>query len=676
MFTVIPDWLKRLFRKSSNPYPKSLGKRLTWRIMLVLFVVMGIPAVVVSDLGYEATYLFLGKMLDDWADNRRQSVRRFTSDIQVATVNTVPQLEENLDNPDKMLKLMERMVQLNPEINSCGISFKENYYPKKGRAFCPYASRRDSTIVVESLGGADHSYLHAEWFTEALQADSGYWSKPFFSNNKEKTPTVAYMVPIRDKNRQTVAVLGVDVSLTSLSQDLLRDSLFITTFHKEDSAEWQSHYDLYIFLIDQQGNYLTHPDNKRIVKGNILTKAKESNDSTYQHLARQMVAGETQDWDDLYTEPMMIDGCESIVFYKAIDECHWTVAIVMPSIVFKIVGYLFGGFLFLLIFIALIIVSFVGYHLIRQGVMPVRMLAWSAKEVAKGNFQAPLPILKSRDEIHQLRDTFEQMQQSLAQYTEELKRTTTEKATIESELNVAHTIQMSMLPKTFPPYPQRNDVDIFGQVQPAKAVGGDLFDFFLRDEKLFFCIGDVSGKGVPASMFMAVARSLFRNVASHILSPNIIAKALNESMSEGNDMNMFVTMFVGVLDLPTGVLTYCNAGHDSPLLIGEHVEVLPCDPNLPIGVFPEWEFTVQQATIAPGTTLFMYTDGLNEAENIYHQQFGDERLMELAKEQVAAGNVSPEPLVERMMAAVHFFAGEADQSDDLTMLAIQYKGNN
>lgn len=174
-------------------------------------------------------------------------------------------------------------------------------------------------------------------------------------------------------------------------------------------------------------------------------------------------------------------------------------------------------------------------------------------------------------------------------------------------------------------------------------------------------------------MFMAVARSLFRNVASHIPSPNIIAKALNESMSEGNDMNMFVTMFVGVFDLPTGVLTYCNAGHDSPLLIGQSVEVLPCDPNLPIGVDSDWDFTVQQITIAPETTLFLYTDGLNEAENIYHQQFGDERLIELAQEQLAAGNVSPEPLIERMMAAVHFFAGEADQSDDLTMLAIQYK---
>ena len=670
---MVPNWLKRFFRKSSNPYPKSFGKRLTWRIMLVLFVVMGIPAVIVSYAGYEVTYFFFGEILDDLTDSRGLSVRRLTSDIQVATVNTVPQLEENLDNPDQMLKLMERMVQLNPEISSCGISFKENYYPKKGRAFCPYAARRDSTVVVETLGGDDYPYLHAKWFTEALQADSGYWSKPFFSNDKDKTPTVAYMVPIRDKNRQTVAVLGVDVSLNGLSQDLLRDSLSITTIHEKDSAEWKSHYDVYTFLIDQQGNYLMHPDSKRIVKGNILTKAKESNDSTYQHLARQMVAGETEDWEDLYMETMMIDGCESVVFYKTIDQCHWTIAIVMPSLIFKIVGYIFGGFLFFLIFIALIVVSFVGYHLIRQGVMPVRMLAWSAKEVAKGNFKAPLPILKSRDEIHQLRDTFEQMQLSLAQYTEELTRTTTEKATIESELNVAHTIQMSMLPKTFPPYPQRNDIDIFGQVQPAKAVGGDLFDFFIRDEKLFFCIGDVSGKGVPASMFMAVARSLFRNVASHIPSPNIIAKALNESMSEGNDMNMFVTMFVGVFDLPTGVLTYCNAGHDSPLLIGQSVEVLPCDPNLPIGVYSDWDFTVQQVTIAPETTLFLYTDGLNEAENIYHQQFGDERLIELAQEQLAAGNVSPEPLIERMMAAVHFFAGEADQSDDLTMLAIQYK---
>jgi sigma-B regulation protein RsbU (phosphoserine phosphatase) len=309
---------------------------------------------------------------------------------------------------------------------------------------------------------------------------------------------------------------------------------------------------------------------------------------------------------------------------------------------------------------------------IKKASLPIRLLALSANDVAKGNFKSALPQLKSRDEIHQLRDSFEKMEHSLSEYTEQLKTTTAEKAVIESELNIAHSIQMSMLPKTFPPYPERDDVDIYGQLTPAKAVGGDLFDFFIRDEKLYFCIGDVSGKGIPASMFMAVARSLFHNVSGHIVEPHIIAKALNESMCDGNDMNMFVTMFIGVLDLQTGHLTYCNAGHDSPLLIGQGVGVLPCESNLPIGLM-DWEFVPQETTIAPGTTIFLYTDGLNEAENLHHQQFGEEQILQLAEEQLAKGECEPMPLIQRMTAAVHFFAGEAEQSDDLTMLAIQYK---
>jgi sigma-B regulation protein RsbU (phosphoserine phosphatase) len=231
---------------------------------------------------------------------------------------------------------------------------------------------------------------------------------------------------------------------------------------------------------------------------------------------------------------------------------------------------------------------------------------------------------------------------------------------------------MSMLPKTFPPYPERDDIDIYGQVTPAKAVGGDLFDFYIHDEKLFFCIGDVSGKGIPASMFMAVARSLFRNVSAHVSEPHIIAKALNDSMSEGNEMSMFVTMFIGVLDLQTGLLRYCNAGHDAPLLIGQGVGVLPCESNLPIGLM-DWEFVPQETTIASGTTIFLYTDGLNEAENSQHQQFGEEQILQLAEEQLVKGECQPMPLIQRMSAAVHFFAGAAEQSDDLTMLAIQYK---
>ena len=327
----------------------------------------------------------------------------------------------------------------------------------------------------------------------------------------------------------------------------------------------------------------------------------------------------------------------------------------------------------LIILIGMLAVYFFGRRTIKKSTKPLKQLAESANEVAKGNFGTPLPPLTSRDEIHMLRDSFEQMQHSLTRYVEELKSTTAQKASFESELKIAHNIQMSMLPKTFPPYPDRDDIDIFGTLMPAKAVGGDLFDFYIHNEQLIFCIGDVSGKGVPASLFMAVTRSLFRNVSAHEVKPHLIVKALNESLSENNDLYMFVTLFVGVLDLQTGLLRYCNAGHDSPLLIGRGVDVLPCDSNLPIGIQPDWEFTEQEVLIDRHTTIFLFTDGLNEAEDISHAQFGDQRIRGVAESLLVTGNHRPTTVVKKMNEAVHAFVGNAEQSDDLTMLAIQYK---
>ena len=265
------------------------------------------------------------------------------------------------------------------------------------------------------------------------------------------------------------------------------------------------------------------------------------------------------------------------------------------------------------------------------------------------------------------------MQQSLTRYVEDLRSATAQKAAMENEMKVAHDIQMSMLPKTFPPYPERNDLDIFGTLTPAKGVGGDLFDFYIRDEQLFFCIGDVSGKGIPASLFMAVTRSLFRNISQHVSKPDHIVNALNQAQSEGNDTNMFVTLFVGVLDLKTGTLRYCNAGHDAPLLLGTEVTLLPCDCNLPIGVIADFTFEQQEITLERPSTIFLFTDGLNEAENINHAQFGDERINKIAESMVADGQLEPTQVIRHMTDAVHTFVGIAEQSDDLTMLAIEIK---
>ena len=267
------------------------------------------------------------------------------------------------------------------------------------------------------------------------------------------------------------------------------------------------------------------------------------------------------------------------------------------------------------------------------------------------------------------------MQHSLTKYMEDLKATTASKAAIENELTIAHNIQMAMLPKIFPPYPNRNDIDIYGMLTPAKAVGGDLFDFYIRDEKLFFCIGDVSGKGVPASLVMAVTRSLFRNVSSHSSEPGQIATALNKALSEGNETNMFVTFFVGVLNLADGSLLYCNAGHEAPLLVGKGIGTLPCDANLPLGIMPDWSFTQQQAIIYPQTVIFLFTDGLSEAEDACHTQFGEERILAVAEKVLSQQQLQSQTFIDEMADAVNRFVGDAEQSDDLTMLALQYKPN-
>jgi sigma-B regulation protein RsbU (phosphoserine phosphatase) len=286
--------------------------------------------------------------------------------------------------------------------------------------------------------------------------------------------------------------------------------------------------------------------------------------------------------------------------------------------------------------------------------------------VAQGDFSTPLPVFKHNDEVAHLRNSFETMQQSLAQYVEELKATTAAKALMQSELNVARNIQMSMLPKTFPAFPDRKDLDLYATLTPAKAVGGDLYDFFIRDEKLFFCIGDVSGKGVPASLVMAVSRTLFRNIAASTSEPHRIVEMMNVNICEGNENCMFVTLFVGVLDLKTGRILFCNAGHDAPFVEGTQID---CKSNLPIGVIPDLNYSDQEIGMAPGSILFLYTDGLTEAEDANHKLFGKERVAAV----VSTFDGTPRQLIETVTDAVLQFVGETEQHDDLTLFALKYK---
>lgn len=659
-------------KKDKSPYPRSFAKRLTWRIMIMLFVVMGIISLIIYGMAWATVYTQAYVLSNRLLATQRMKVERVLKEVYVASVNTVPDIENTLNRPDRMSRVMKRLVELNPNIRSCGISFRDSYYPEKGHWFCPYAVRRDndSIVVMKTIGGTNENYLNAKWFTEALEAKEGYWSKPFFDSTDQKTPLVAYLLPIRDERDSTVAVLGVDVSLDKLS----KEHTIISLFGPDDNGQWRPDYQVYYFMTDSTGTFLIHPDSARIGKENFFTYAGATVDTLDDELGQRMQEDDMGHLQGSHGNPLNVEGEDVFVSYQRVEYTPWSIALVVPRFYVNLVGYILGGGMLFFILIGLIVVFFAGRRGIKKSSQPLRQLAASADEIAKGNFNAQLPAIQSKDEIHLLRDSFENMQQSLTRYVRELRDTTAQKAAMENELKVAHDIQMSMLPKTFPPYPERDDIDIYGQLTPAKEVGGDLFDFYIRDEKLFFCVGDVSGKGVPASLFMAVTRSLFRNVSAHISQPAEIVAALNNAQSEGNETSMFVTLFVGILDLHSSVLDYCNAGHNAPLLVGSDVSLLAGESNVVIGIIPGFEFKQQQVTLSPQTTIFLFTDGLNEAEDIRHAQFGDERIMQVAKRALAERQAHPAVLIDSMATAVHQFVGDAEQSDDLTMLAIEYKG--
>ena len=244
---------------------------------------------------------------------------------------------------------------------------------------------------------------------------------------------------------------------------------------------------------------------------------------------------------------------------------------------------------------------------------------------------------------------------------DKLEETTAAKERIESELRIAREIQKRMLPHVFP---RRRDVDIYAMMTPAKEVGGDLYAYALLDDLLYFCVGDVSGKGVPAALFMAEVTRMFRTLVDGRLTPNMIATRLNHALVEDNDQGMFVTMFIGLIHLKTGQMEFCNAGHNPPLLDGEYMKM---ESNAPIGLWQEVEYEGEEVDDMHGKTLFVYTDGINEAENIHKERFGDERLKALLKKDWGDARQTSEMIHK----AVEDFVGDAEPSDDLTKMCIK-----
>ena len=575
--------------------------------------------------------------------------------VEVATNMTTWLAQQHIDKPDSMFSYSRGMLQNNPDFYNCSIAFEPYYFKEWGRYFSAYAKIDGDSIQAIQGGNDSYQYFYMEWYLMPMLLDKSCWTDPYMDFDTAKNTSdmvTSYCQAIKDQHGNKVGVVNTSLSISWLSQTI---------------SATKPYPHSYSIMIGRGGTYFVHPDTTKITRQTIFTQTMETPDTAMVALGRAMQRGEEG------MKHMIIGGEDCYVFYKPLGKTGCSMAIVCPeSDVFSSFNRLRRSVMSIVV-IGLLVMLYLFIRIITHELTPLRRLAKGAETIASGQFDAELPELQRIDEIGQLSNSFADMQQSLVKYIEELKDTTSQKASIERDLHIASNIQKGMLPVNFPNKADRDDVQIYASLTPAKDVGGDLFDFFFRDDKLFFCIGDVSGKGVPASLFMAVTRAVFRTVATYLTKPDEIVEVMNNTMVDMNSSLMFVTFFVGVLDLPTGHLHYCNAGHDAPLLLGTDVSELHCESNIPVGVMSQWTFVLEETTICPGTTIFLFTDGLTEAMNAVRAQFQMDRINNVARHFLSSKDQEPRQLIEQMTTSVREFVGEAEQSDDLTMMAIRYR---
>lgn len=648
-------------------YSNSIAHHLTWRVVGTITIIFTVICTLIFFTIWAVGFGMLSLLYKTGIDLSNEKVNNLFSAVEIALANNKPEVEVSMASNGNEFYAVKHLLELNPNIVGAAVAYNPDCEPRKGQTFAPYAYRDGDTIKTKQLNSSDYDYLNQEWYKKPLEIGEGVWSEPYTDEGGGEIPMTTYSLPLKNSKGEICAIQTADIALDQIA-DLIQhvDSVNNEDYHMGFGEGGHS----CSFIVTQNGSFVAHSNKEYVMKSNIYDFFKNIKDIRDGHGSEK---GEIVE-NILSSQSGMLSYSDStdrvyMIVSSPIKHTGWVMCVIVPMRDIAIPINVFVTTCALIMLIGLLIVVFICMRAIHRITKPLRQFVDSVDEIAKGNLKAELPVVKTKDEMLKLRNSFELMQHSLVDHIEETKIVNEEKGRMESELHIARNIQMSMIPKLFPAFPDRTDIDVFAQLTPAREVGGDLYDFHIRDEKLFFCIGDVSGKGVPAALIMAVTHTLFQTAVAHESNPVKILGGINDISCGEDDSSMFTTLFVGVLDLPTGRLRYCNAGHNNPILIEESdIEVLPSDPNVPVGIIRNWKYTMQEVVIAPQTTIFLYTDGLTEAENINHEQFEEERIYEVARQ--TGGQ--PRVLIEKMTKAVGQFVGNAEHSDDLTMLAIMY----
>lgn len=628
---------------------------ITARLVLALTVASGVIFAVVFWVNYRYTAEMVERQVQAHARDVVQAAVQSIDDAVRGVVRDQKNLVAALERasrltPEGVRSLARGHVAANDEVFGTTIAFEADRSPLDGKAFAPYYFKRlNNSIAYASLATLAYDYPNKDWYRQPKELKAPVWSEPYFDEGGGNVVMTTYSVPfyrqVKGGPRLFTGIATADVSIDWLGRQITGLRLYNNG---------------YAALFSRKGVYLAHPDRALVLKETIFSVA-ERMDS----LMLKEVGGAIGRGDSGFVKGRNIYGTESWIYYAPVPSTGWSLAVVFPAEAMLadaykasrvIAFYCAGGFLLLLITIILTA---------RTVTRPLVTMTGVVQQVAEGQLDLPLPV-QAGGEVGQLAQAFVQMQQDLKSYIGRLTETTAAKERMASELAIAHDLQMAMLPHELP---RRSALQLSALCRPAREVGGDFYDVRLLDEqRVFFIIGDVSGKGVPAALYMAITVSLARAVLQQEgISPAEALIRINNELSRGNDSCMFVTILCGILDIVSGELRYANAGHNPPVLlkVGQKPEFMELQPGLAAGCLDEYRYVEGHLDLAAGDLLLLYTDGVTEALNPDSAFFGEDQLLAAVAEGGPASG-----LADLLFDRVATFAAGAAQADDITILAI------
>lgn len=556
-------------------------------------------------------------------------------------------------------ELLESSIKSCSYILGMGVYYEPNRYKTGYQLSGLYVKQDQHTREITKEWGddddpsyVDWDYFNIDWYADTKENGKPMWFPPFFDlmDSGDSLLMTTYSFPAKDKDSVMFAVCSTDLLL-----DWVKGKLESLKPYPKSN----------IIIVDENLNYICNPLSQTPYQGTMfdtpfITGMNKTFDSE-------------RDAEWIWKE-MKEKGSVTIksdgkrAFCVMGKMCNgWIVSInTLYADAFRDIFVLFGMLAGLALFGTLFLYAS-SHHTVKRESAPLVDFARAASKITDGHFDVPIPELKTDDEISDLGDALRYMQISVTDYIEKLKVTTSEKERLASELNVSRNIQKQMLTTDFPKMPKGG---LNASCTPAREVGGDLYDFFFDGRELFFLLGDVSGKGVPAALLMAITIAAFRSLRKHEHPVEEMMFLVNRTFCHSSKDMMFVTAVIGRIDTETGEMSFCNAGHNPMLYISPEgkAEYIKAKPNLVVGVMNGFEFQPDSFKMEPGSRLLVYTDGITEAEAPDKAQYGEDRLLAFA-EKTGAG-VSDEKFVNDLLASVETFTKGNEPNDDRTILSI------